>query len=94
MGAVYKQLSITERRRIERWRYAPDPNAVEGLGDDAQCFLPVEIVDPPRNEKLASTSDPVPVQNAIEVDIAGGHRLRIIGGYPGMKSDGDQKMAA
>jgi|TARA_R110002126_G_scaffold74110_1_gene184828 transposase len=62
-------------------RYAPDPNAVEGLGDDAQCFLPVEIVDPPRNDELASTSDPVPVQNAIEVDIAGGHRLRIIGGY-------------
>lgn len=25
MGAVYKQLSITERRRIERWRHAKVP---------------------------------------------------------------------
>ncbi|UOA29108.1 hypothetical protein DSM107133_03868 (plasmid) [Pseudosulfitobacter sp. DSM 107133] len=25
MGAVYKQLSITERRKIERWRYAKVP---------------------------------------------------------------------
>ena len=62
-------------------RYAPDPNSVEDLGDDAPCFLPVEIVDRPRNDEPASISDPVPVQNAIEIDIAGGHRLRIIGGY-------------
>ena len=25
MGAVYRQLSITERRRIERWRHAKVP---------------------------------------------------------------------
>ena len=25
MGTVYKQLSITERRRIERWRHAKIP---------------------------------------------------------------------
>ena len=25
MGAVYKQLSITERRKIERWRHAKVP---------------------------------------------------------------------
>ncbi|MDA8587258.1 helix-turn-helix domain-containing protein [Rhodobacteraceae bacterium] len=25
MGAVYKQLNITERRRIERWRHAKVP---------------------------------------------------------------------
>jgi len=25
MGAVYTQLSITERRRIERWRHAKVP---------------------------------------------------------------------
>lgn len=62
-------------------RYAPDPDSVEDLGDDAPCFLPVEIVDRPRNEEPASTSDPVPVQNVIEINIAGGHRLRIIGGY-------------
>ena len=62
-------------------RYAPDPNSVEDLGDDAPCFLPVEIVDRPRNDEPASISDTVPVQNAIEIDIAGGHSLRIIGGY-------------
>ena len=31
-------------------RYAPDPEAVEELGDDTPCFLPVEIVDRPRTE--------------------------------------------
>jgi transposase len=62
-------------------RYAPDPNVAEDLGGDAPCFLPVEIVDRPRNDEPASISDSVPVQNAIEIDIAGGHRLRIIGGY-------------
>lgn len=62
-------------------RYAPAPNVAEDLGDDAPCFLPVEIVDRPRNDEPASISDSVPVQNAIEIDIAGGHRLRIIGGY-------------
>jgi transposase len=62
-------------------RYAPDPNLAEDLGDDAPCFLAVEIVDRPWNDEPASISDPVPVQNAIEIDIAGGHRLRIIGGY-------------
>ena len=62
-------------------RHAPDPNAVEDLGDDAPCFLPVESVDRPGSDEPASTSDRVPVQNAIEIDIACGHRLRIIGGH-------------
>jgi transposase len=62
-------------------RHAPDPNAVEDLGDDGPCFLPVEIVDRPGSDEPSSTSDRVPVQNAIEIDIACGHRLRIIGGY-------------
>jgi transposase len=62
-------------------RHAPDPNAVEDLGNDAPCFLPVESVDRPGSDEPASTSDRVPVRNAIEIDIACGHRLRIIGGY-------------
>jgi transposase len=63
-------------------RYAPDPEmAVEDLAADTSCFLPVEIVDRPQNEERASATDPVSVHNAIEIDIAGGHRLRIIGGY-------------
>ena len=62
-------------------RYAPDPDAVEALGDDAPCFLPVEIVDRPRNEDTIQTPDATPARGAIEIDIAGGHRLRVIGGY-------------
>ncbi|MFT5742912.1 MAG: transposase [Paracoccaceae bacterium] len=62
-------------------RYVPDPDAVEDLAADRPCFLPVEIVDRPQNEDRASATDPVSAQNAIEIDIAGGHRLRIIGGY-------------
>lgn len=70
---------------IFRWlrdpRYAPDPETVEDLTADTSCFLPVEIIDQPRNDETASTIDPKPTQSAIEIDIAGGHRLRIIGGY-------------
>lgn len=62
-------------------RYAPDPEAVEDLMADTSCFLPVEIVDRPRNDDTLSTIDPVPVQSGIEIDIAGGHRLRINGAY-------------
>jgi len=60
-------------------RYAPDPEIVEDQAVEPPCFLPVEIVDQPRNED--TTADPKSVQCAIEIDIAGGHRLRIIGGY-------------
>src|SRR5690554_4822384 len=62
-------------------RYAPDLEAVEDLGDDAPRFLPVEIVDRPRNDDRVSTPDARPTHSAIEIDIAGGHRLRVIGGY-------------
>ena len=62
-------------------RYAPDPEAVEDLGDDASCFLPVEIVDRPRNEDTAPAPNAKSAHSAIEIDTAGGHRLRIIGGY-------------
>ena len=62
-------------------RYAPDPETVEDSAAEEPCFLPVEIVDRPRNDDTASTIDPKPAQSAIEIDIAGGHCLRIIGGY-------------
>ena len=62
-------------------RYAPDPETVEDLTADTSCFLPVEIIDQPRNDETASTPDAKPVHSTIEIDIAGGHRLRIIGGY-------------
>lgn len=62
-------------------RYAADPETVEGLTTDTPCFLPVEIVDQPRSEDTPSTPDPMPAQSAIEIDIAGGHRMRINGAY-------------
>jgi transposase len=63
-------------------RYAPDPDAVEEhVVDETPCFLPVEIVDRPQTEDSVPTTGAMPAQNAIEIDIAGGHRLRIIGGY-------------
>ena len=70
---------------IHKWlrdpKFAPGPEIVEGQVAETPCFLPVEIVDRPRNDEPTSIADPVPVQNAIEIDIVGGHRLRIIGGY-------------
>jgi transposase len=62
-------------------RYAPGPEAAQDLATEEACFLPVEIVDRSRSEETASTITPTRVQSAIEIDIAGGHRLRIIGGY-------------
>lgn len=63
-------------------RYAPDPEmSVEDLSADTSRFLPVEIVDQPLSEERALATDPIPTQSTIEIDIAGGHRLRIIGGY-------------
>ena len=62
-------------------RYAPDPDTVEDLAVEAPCFLPVEIVDRPRAEDTVPSPDAKPAQGAIEIDIAGGHRLRVIGGY-------------
>ena len=62
-------------------RYAPDPETVEVAVAETPCFLPVEIVDRPRNEDTVSTPDAEPARSAIEIDIAGGHRLRIIGDY-------------
>ena len=72
---------------IHKWlrdpKYAPDLETVEEQTVEEPCFLPVEIVDRPGAE------DPAPAlaanaasgHSAIEIDIAGGHRLRIIGGY-------------
>lgn len=63
-------------------RYAPDPEmAVDDVSADAPCFLPVEIVDRPRGDDTPWMIDAVPTQSAIEIDIAGGHRLKIIGSY-------------
>jgi transposase len=58
-------------------RYAPEPPAEP----DAACFLPVEIVDRPMHDDDRAAARPVPAAGMIEIDTAGGHRLRISGGY-------------
>ncbi len=44
-------------------------------------FLPVEIVDRTRDDDASVAIDPVPAVGLIEIDIVGGHRLRISGAY-------------
>lgn len=83
--AQIARLYAMNANMIFKWlrdpRYAPDPEAVEDQAFETPCFLSVEIVDQPRNEDPASAVAPTTAQSAIEIDIAGGHRLRIIGGY-------------
>jgi transposase len=70
---------------IHKWlrdpKFAPDREIVEGEAADTLCFLAVEIVDRPQTKDPAPTADAKPAQSVIEIDIVGGHRLRIIGGY-------------
>jgi len=61
-------------------RFAPEPQvATEGV--EAACFLPVEIVDQAPDEDVPLASDADALSGMIEIDIAGGHRLRINGAY-------------
>lgn len=62
-------------------RYTPASGVVEDQAVETPCFLPVEIVGRPWNEGATRTPTPKPAQCAIEIDIAGGHHLRIMGGY-------------
>ena len=55
-------------------RYAPGPAPA---AVDTPCFLPVEIVDRARLEE----SRPGKTDGQIEIELAGGHRLRISGSY-------------
>ena len=70
---------------IHKWlrdpKFAPDPEIIEGEVAETPCFLPVEIVDCTPARDTASTTDIKPAQSAIEIDIAGGHQLRIVGSY-------------
>jgi transposase len=58
-------------------RYAPEPPAEP----NAACFLPVEIVDRPMHDYSEAAAGPMPAAGTIEIDMAGGHRLRISGVY-------------
>jgi transposase len=59
-------------------RFAPDPDTA--LTADP-CFLPVEIVAPPVYDGAPSPGDARELGGTIEIDVAGGHRLRISGRY-------------
>ena len=64
---------------IFKWRrdprYAPDPSPAPDLSEGAR-FLPVEIVEAVKMPPVAAAPD-----NHIEIELAGGHRMRISGGY-------------
>jgi transposase len=72
---------------IHKWlrdpKFAPDLKAVEEQTAPEPCFLPVEIVDRPVTEEPAPTlaANAASGHSAIEIDIAGGHQLRIVGSY-------------
>jgi transposase len=53
-----------------------DPRFADGGGGEVASFLPVEIVQAP---ELAAA--PSPGDGRIEIELAGGHRLRIVGSY-------------
>ena len=56
-------------------RYAPDPTSVAPPAEEAR-FLPVEIVAETRSAPAAPAAE-----NHIEIELAGGHRMRISGSY-------------
>ena len=58
-------------------RYAPETTAVVA----SPAFLPVEIIDHIREDDLVVASEPTRPQELIEVELAGGHRMRITGSY-------------
>ncbi|MFL4468974.1 transposase [Tateyamaria armeniaca] len=72
---------------IHKWlrdpKFAPDvETVVEQIAPDS-CFLPVEIVDRPVIEEPAPkpAANVISGHSSIEIDIAGGHQLRIVGTY-------------
>jgi len=59
-------------------RFAPDPDAAPTA---EPCFLPVEIVERPVYDGAPSPGDAREPGGTIEIDVAGGHRMRISGRY-------------
>ena len=70
---------------IHKWlrdpQFASVPEIVEEQVAETPRFLPVEIVDRPGANDTAPALAPGSTHGAIEIDIAGGHRLRINGAY-------------
>lgn len=59
-------------------RFAPDP---DGAPREERSFLPVEIIEHAVRDDAPSSGDAVALGGTIEIDVAGGHRMRISGGY-------------
>lgn len=59
-------------------RFAPGS---ESAVPSEPCFLPVKIVGRIQREAEAPAGDARPADGTIEIDIVGGHRLRISGAY-------------
>ena len=59
-------------------RFAPDPDAAPKTDP---CFLPVEIVELPVCAGAAPSPGDARDLGTIEIDVAGGHRMRISGRY-------------
>ena len=66
---------------IFKWLRDPRYASEAPAEPDAACFLPVEIVDRPMHDDSGAAVGPVPAAGTIEIDTAGGHRLRISGAY-------------
>lgn len=58
-------------------RFRPD----EGVVEEQAAFLPVEVVAE-RRDVCRDVGAPAPAaEGRIELDLAGGHRLRVVGAY-------------
>ena len=70
---------------IHKWlrdpKFAPDVEIVADEVVETPCFLPVEIVDQAQTKDPALATNAKPAHSTIEIDIAGGHQLRIVGSY-------------
>lgn len=67
---------------ISKWLRDPRHSPQRRAEPDAACFLPVEIVDRPLHDDDCRNADyATHSAGRIEIDIAGGHPLRIFGGY-------------
>ena len=59
-------------------RFAPDLDAAP---TDGSLFLPVEVIEHPVREDAPASGDAREPGGTIEIDLAGGHRMRINGCY-------------
>ena len=59
-------------------RFAPDPDATPTEGP---LCLPVEVIEHPVREDAPASGDAQGPGGTIEIDLAGGHRMRINGRY-------------